>query len=54
MSEFKRVFTDDEMCVMLQIKTKAELSNLKNIAAVEVVDAIFIGPSDLGATLGYP
>ena len=45
---------NDEMCVILQIETKAGLSNLKDIAAVEGVDAICIGPSDLGAALGYP
>lgn len=43
-----------EMCVILQIETKAGLENLKNIAKVDGVDAVFIGPSDLGAALGYP
>ena len=42
------------MCVILQIETKAGLKNLKEIASVDGVDAIFIGPSDLGAALGYP
>jgi 4-hydroxy-2-oxoheptanedioate aldolase len=46
--------TNEQMCVVLQIETKAGLKNLKKIAAVEGVDAIFIGPSDLGAALGYP
>jgi len=45
---------NDEMCVILQIETKAGLKNLKKIAKVEGVDALFIGPSDLGAALGYP
>ena len=45
---------NEQMCVALQIETKAGLENLKEIAAVEGVDAIFIGPSDLGAALGYP
>ena len=43
-----------EMCVILQIETKAGLKNLKKITKVEGVDAVFIGPSDLGAALGYP
>ena len=43
-----------EMCVILQIETKAGLKNLKEIAKVDGVDAVFIGPSDLGAALGYP
>jgi len=42
------------MCVILQIETKAGLKNLKKIAKVKGVDAVFIGPSDLGAALGYP
>lgn len=45
---------NDEMCVILQIETQAGLGNLKAIAAVDGVDAVFIGPSDLGAALGYP
>lgn len=45
---------NQEMCVVLQIETLEGLENLKSIAAVEGVDAIFIGPSDLGAALGYP
>lgn len=45
---------NEQMCVVLQIETKAGLKNLNEIAAVEGVDAVFIGPSDLGAALGYP
>ena len=45
---------NDEMCVILQIETIVGLKNLKEIAKVEGVDAVFIGPSDLGAALGYP
>jgi len=45
---------NDEMCVILQIETKEGLKNLKEIAAIDGVDAVFIGPSDLGAALGYP
>jgi len=45
---------NDEMCIILQIETKAGLKNLKKIAITEGVDAVFIGPSDLGAALGYP
>jgi len=45
---------NDEICVILQIETKMGLKNLKDIAEVDGVDAVFIGPSDLGAALGYP
>lgn len=45
---------NEQMCVILQIETKEGLKNLKDIAAVKGVDSVFIGPSDLGAALGYP
>lgn len=45
---------NDQMCVILQIETRAGLANLDAIARVDGVDAVFIGPSDLGAALGYP
>ncbi len=45
---------NQQMCVICQIETKKGLENLKQIAAVDGVDMLFIGPSDLGAALGYP
>jgi 4-hydroxy-2-oxoheptanedioate aldolase len=39
--------------VLLQIETAAGLDKLEEIAAVEGVDGIFIGPGDLSAALGY-
>lgn len=44
---------DDEMCVIAQIESLAGLEQLEGIAAVEGIDALFVGPSDLGAALGY-
>ena len=41
-----------ELCVMVQIETQAALANLPAIAAVPGVDSIFIGPSDLAASIG--
>ena len=43
---------DDEMCVICQIETVAGMAAIEEIAAVEGVDALFVGPSDLGASLG--
>jgi 4-hydroxy-2-oxoheptanedioate aldolase len=43
----------DELCLLVQIETSAALSRLEAIAAVEGVDGIFIGPSDLAADLGH-
>ena len=42
-----------EICVIVQIESRPALDNLEAIAAVEGVDALFIGPSDLAAGLGY-
>ncbi len=44
---------DAEICLMLQIETRAGLANLEGIAGVEGVDGVFIGPSDLSASLGH-
>lgn len=44
---------NDQMCLILQIESKAGLDNLDEIAAVEGVDALFVGPADLAASLGH-
>ncbi|AXI47537.1 4-hydroxy-2-oxo-heptane-1,7-dioate aldolase [Sulfitobacter sp. SK012] len=44
----------DEMCLILQIETVQGLKNLEAIATTEGVDAIFIGPADLSASMGLP
>jgi 4-hydroxy-2-oxoheptanedioate aldolase len=41
------------MCVLVQLETRASVEALEAIAAVDGVDGIFIGPSDLAASLGY-
>ncbi len=43
----------EEICVIVQIETGAALQNIEAIAAVEGVDGLFIGPSDLSAALGH-
>ena len=42
-----------EMCVLVQIETRRALGELEAIAAVEGVDGLFIGPSDLSGDLGF-
>ncbi len=42
-----------EICVIVQVESANALKNLDSIAAVEGVDALFIGPSDLAATMGH-
>jgi 4-hydroxy-2-oxoheptanedioate aldolase len=44
---------DSEICVIAQVETRSALYELEAIAAVEGIDAIFIGPSDLAASLGH-
>ena len=44
---------NSEICVMVQVETTTALDHLEAIAAVEGVDAVFIGPSDLAASLGH-
>jgi 4-hydroxy-2-oxoheptanedioate aldolase len=41
-----------EICVIVQIETLAALERLPEIAAVPGIDSIFIGPSDLAASMG--
>jgi 2-keto-3-deoxy-L-rhamnonate aldolase RhmA len=44
---------DAGMGVIVQLETLAALSQLEAIAAVEGVDAVFVGPADLSASLGH-
>ncbi|KAK0219915.1 Pyruvate/Phosphoenolpyruvate kinase-like domain-containing protein [Armillaria fumosa] len=45
---------NEEITVMVQIETKEGVENMKDIAAVDGIDALFIGPYDLSISLGYP
>lgn len=44
---------NEEMCVLVQIESRQAADALESIAAVEGVDGVFIGPSDLAAGLGF-
>lgn len=44
---------NDEICLIVQAETQTALDNLDAIIAVDGVDAVFIGPSDLSASMGY-
>lgn len=44
----------DELCLVVQVETALGLDNLEAIAQTEGVDAVFIGPADLSASLGLP
>lgn len=44
---------NDEICLIVQAESTEALENLDAILAVEGVDGIFIGPSDLSASMGH-
>lgn len=43
----------DEICLLVQVESRRGVENIEAIAAVEGVDGVFIGPSDLAAALGH-
>ena len=45
--------SEQEICVLVQIETRAGLANLDAITATDGVDGVFIGPADLSADMGY-
>lgn len=44
----------DELCLIVQIESATGYSNLESIAAVEGIDALFVGTADLAASMGHP
>jgi len=44
---------DAQICLLVQVETRAALDQIEAIAGVEGVDGVFIGPSDLAASLGH-
>ena len=44
---------EDELLILCQIETLTGIENLEEIAAVEGVDILFVGPSDISTNLGY-
>ncbi|KAF9872456.1 aldolase citrate lyase family protein [Colletotrichum karsti] len=45
---------NDALLTIIQIETKEAFESVEDIAAVDGVDALFIGPFDLGNNIGYP
>ena len=43
---------NDEMCLVVQAETTEALNNLDSILAVDHVHGVFLGPSDLAASMG--
>jgi 4-hydroxy-2-oxoheptanedioate aldolase len=44
---------NSEICLLVQVETRSAMDELEAIAAVEGIDGVFIGPSDLSASLGH-
>jgi 4-hydroxy-2-oxoheptanedioate aldolase len=44
---------DREICLILQAETAEALDRLEDIASVDGVDGVFIGPADLAASMGH-
>ncbi|KAF9445148.1 Phosphoenolpyruvate/pyruvate domain-containing protein [Macrolepiota fuliginosa MF-IS2] len=45
---------NEDILVMVQIETKEAVEKVQEIARVEGIDVLFIGPYDLSISLGYP
>jgi 4-hydroxy-2-oxoheptanedioate aldolase len=44
---------EEEICLLVQVESQLGLDNLAAIAQVEGIDGVFLGPSDLAASLGH-
>ncbi len=44
----------EELCLIVQVESAEGVKNAAEIAAVDGVDAVFIGPADLSISLGHP
>jgi 4-hydroxy-2-oxoheptanedioate aldolase len=44
---------EEELCVLVQVETREALAHIEDIAALDGIDGIFIGPADLHASMGF-
>ncbi len=51
-SDYLKTYAD-ALCVIVQVETSEAVDNIPAIAAVPGVDAIFVGPGDLAASMGH-
>jgi 4-hydroxy-2-oxoheptanedioate aldolase len=42
-----------ELCLLVQVETRSALGQLEEIASVDGIDGVFLGPSDLAASFGH-
>ncbi|KAL2685090.1 hypothetical protein Neosp_006185 [[Neocosmospora] mangrovei] len=45
---------NDSLLTIVQVETKEALESIDEIAAVEGIDVLFVGPFDLGNNIGHP
>lgn len=43
----------EEICLLVQVETSTAVDHVEAIAKVDGIDGVFVGPSDLAASLGY-
>lgn len=44
---------NDQICLILQVESRAGLAALDEILAIDGIDCVFIGPADLAADMGH-
>lgn len=44
---------NEQVCVLVQLETRGALTHLEEVAAIDGIDGIFIGPQDLAADFGH-
>ncbi|CAK3624851.1 4-hydroxy-2-oxo-heptane-1,7-dioate aldolase [Vibrio crassostreae] len=44
---------NEQVCILVQVETKEAIENIEEIVAVEGIDGVFIGPSDLCGSMGH-
>jgi 4-hydroxy-2-oxoheptanedioate aldolase len=44
---------EDEICLLLQVESRAGLALIEDLSALEGVHGIFVGPADLAADMGH-
>lgn len=44
---------NDQICLLLQVESRAGLAALDDILALDHVDGVFVGPADLAADMGH-
>ncbi|MBD1557694.1 4-hydroxy-2-oxoheptanedioate aldolase [Vibrio sp. S9_S30] len=44
---------NQEVCLLVQAETQTALNNLDAIVAIDGIDGVFIGPTDLSASMGH-